>query len=206
MIMQRADFDTAVQQLLHDGFNLFLRQNEIAHHHGVLSHRFERNPGTQCKPGLQRDTIQRDIEVRARHADAVDAARHFRTALAQRLCNGFPLRICCRGAGSGYQKRDHACRAKQVAEFMHYLPPWISAERAEYALRSKRTDRLNDTSVSYQIATRTDLSSAKYESVVGHFSGSCICRPCGVATWSNVTGKCVTATIGCQANNLPADT
>ena len=85
MIVQPRDLDPALGQLHHHRAHLGLCQDEIAHHHGATLHRFEGEPGTQRQGRFQLDPVERYVQIGARQSDAVDAARRYRSRLAERL-------------------------------------------------------------------------------------------------------------------------
>ena len=57
VIVQSGDLKAALFQLLHHRTDLVLGQDQIAHDHGLVAHRVERDPGPQGEAGLEGDAI-----------------------------------------------------------------------------------------------------------------------------------------------------
>ena len=75
MVVQRRHLDAAREQLRHDRVHLLLGQDEIAHHHGAVAHFLEGKPAAERETWLQFDAVQRRLDIGARQANAIDAAR-----------------------------------------------------------------------------------------------------------------------------------
>ena len=61
-------------ELLHHRVDLVLGQHEVAHDHRLVARRLEGEPGAEREARLDLDAVERDLQVGARQADAVDAA------------------------------------------------------------------------------------------------------------------------------------
>jgi len=72
--MDRGDLESAVHQFGHDGRDLGVEKDEVAHHHGPALHRREGDPAAECQRRLDGDAIQRDVQVRTRQAIAMNLA------------------------------------------------------------------------------------------------------------------------------------
>src|SRR5437660_1898666 len=79
-------------QLRHDWLDLPLAQDQITHDHGVVAHAFERQPRPKCETSLDRGARNRDLQVRAGHAEFVDIAWLHRSLAAECVLDCFPLR------------------------------------------------------------------------------------------------------------------
>ena len=106
VIMERGDIDAAFFELLHHGVHLVLQQDEIAHHHRCIVDRLEGQPTTEREAGFERDTVEAHLQIRARQADAVDAAGLYRAGFAERLADGVPV-------GLGGERRRGERRRKR---------------------------------------------------------------------------------------------
>src|SRR5438874_11656333 len=84
MIVHRRNLDAALGKLAHDRRDLVLGQHEIAHHHGLLAHRLERDPSTQCKARPDADAVDRYLEISSWEAYALDASALHGAGLAER--------------------------------------------------------------------------------------------------------------------------
>src|SRR2546430_7771749 len=60
MIVQRCYLDAALDELLHNGVDFFVRKYEIAHHHAVAAPLLECKVGTQGKRRLDLHAVERD--------------------------------------------------------------------------------------------------------------------------------------------------
>ena len=69
------------------GVDLVHRQHEVAHHHALVAHLLEGQPAAERKAGFQLDAIQRDLQIGARQAHAVDATRRRRAGLSKSLAD-----------------------------------------------------------------------------------------------------------------------
>ena len=74
-------------ELRHDRVDLFLGQDQIAHDHALIAHLLEGEPAAERKAGFERDAVERDLQIGARQTDPIDAARHRRTGLSERLAD-----------------------------------------------------------------------------------------------------------------------
>ena len=94
VIVQRRHLDPTLDELFHDWADLVHGQHQVAHHHAVVAHLGEREPAAEREAGLELDTVEGDLEIGARQADAVYPARHCRAGLTERLADaGLPV-IC----------------------------------------------------------------------------------------------------------------
>jgi hypothetical protein len=110
MIVQGRDLDSGCGKLRHDRIHLVHGQHEIAHDHALFAHFLEGQPTAERKPGLQLDAVERRLQIAARQADAVDAARHLRAGLSERLADAsLPAIIGSKGesGSSGEKSRGH---------------------------------------------------------------------------------------------------
>ncbi len=99
MVVQRRDLDTAFDELLHHGIDLFMQEHEIAHHHRLASHFLEREIGAQGKSGSDLDPVERDLQVAPPETDAVNSAGQLCAGTAQRLSHGSPVVVGRQGGG-----------------------------------------------------------------------------------------------------------
>ena len=114
MIVECRDLDAAFGKLGHHRCDLGFGQHEIAHHHGGVAVRPEGEPGAEREARLQLDAIKRDMQIGARQADAIDAARHCRAGFAERSGNLAPVGFGGRGGEGG--EADHARDSARASE------------------------------------------------------------------------------------------
>ena len=74
VIVDGGDLDPVLDQLGHHRIDFGLEQDEVAHDHRLVANLLERRVGAEGKPCFHRDTLHRDGEVSARHADPEDVA------------------------------------------------------------------------------------------------------------------------------------
>src|SRR5262249_48116844 len=72
VVMNSRDLDSVLDQLGHDWSNLGVEQYETAHHHCPAVRRLERGPTAERKRGPDCYAIDRDLQVGAREAVAMD--------------------------------------------------------------------------------------------------------------------------------------
>ena len=65
--MHRGDLEAAFEQLRHDRIDLGLQQHEVAHHHGAIMHRLERDPAAERQRRLDGDAVERHGEIGTRN-------------------------------------------------------------------------------------------------------------------------------------------
>jgi len=87
VIVQCRHLYAAGCELGHDRRHLVHRQHEIAHDHALIAHFLKGEPAAECEPGLQLDPVERDFQIGAWQAHAVDAARRCRARLSKRLAD-----------------------------------------------------------------------------------------------------------------------
>jgi hypothetical protein len=78
--VQCGHFDSAGRELCHDRSDLVHGQHEIAH-------LLEGQPTAEGKAGFQFDAVQNDLQIGARQAHAIDAARGRRARLSKSLAD-----------------------------------------------------------------------------------------------------------------------
>ena len=93
MVVKRGDLDPVLEELLHHRIDLVMGQDQVAHDHRLIAHRLEGEPGAEREARLDVDAVERDLQVRARQADAIDAARRDRAFLAECLADRLPVRL-----------------------------------------------------------------------------------------------------------------
>ena len=72
--MDRGDLEPAIQQSGHDRRDLGIEQHQVAHHHRLAMHRREGDPSAQRQGRLDRDAIERDVQIGPRQPVAMDLA------------------------------------------------------------------------------------------------------------------------------------
>jgi hypothetical protein len=87
VIVQCGHFDSAGRELCHDRSDLVHGQHEITHHHALIAHLLEGQPTAEGKAGFQFDAVQNDLQIGARQAHAIDAARGRRACLSKSLAD-----------------------------------------------------------------------------------------------------------------------
>src|SRR5215510_2261339 len=105
--MDGGDLDPTLEQLAHDRGNLGVEQDEIAHHHRAAVRRLERCPAAERQGGPDGDAVDRDLQVAAREAVAMDVAANGGAA-SDRGIDLLPIDILsvrCRGACHRSAKR-----------------------------------------------------------------------------------------------------
>lgn len=75
VVVQRCHADRTLREELHDRADLVLGQHQIAHGHGVITHRSEGNPGPQRQAGFDLGPIDGDPKVSAWEAEPVNPIR-----------------------------------------------------------------------------------------------------------------------------------
>ena len=82
---------------------------QIAHHHGLVTHWLEGKPTAEREARLQLDAVERDLEISARQADAIDPARSRRAGLSKRLADAHLPVVGSKGEArrSGQKRRSH---------------------------------------------------------------------------------------------------
>jgi hypothetical protein len=60
MVVQRGHLETFSKQLAHHWIDLVLGQDEIAHHHGLVPHRLEREPAAEGEAGHEGHAVERN--------------------------------------------------------------------------------------------------------------------------------------------------
>jgi hypothetical protein len=93
VVMQSRHFDSVLDQHRHHRIDLVMGQDQVAHDHGLIAHGLEGEPGAEREARLDVDAVERDLQVRARQADAVDAARRHRAFLAEGFADRLPVRL-----------------------------------------------------------------------------------------------------------------
>ena len=91
--MERRNLDPVLEKFLHDRVHLLAREHEVAHHHRLVAHRHEGEPGAEREAGFEIHAVQFHLEIAARQPDAIDAAPLNCSLLAERLRDGFPIRL-----------------------------------------------------------------------------------------------------------------
>ena len=106
------------------GVDLVLGQHEVAHDHGLSSHRLEGEPAAERKARLERDAVERHFEVGARQAHAVDAAGCTRAGFAERLADLAPVRTRRRNPGSSAKPQHRELRGalREGLVFAWFVP------------------------------------------------------------------------------------
>ncbi len=74
VVVDGGDLDPVLDQLGHDRSNLGVEQHEIAHHHRSAVRRLECGPAAERERGPDGDAVDRDLQVAARKAIAMDVA------------------------------------------------------------------------------------------------------------------------------------
>src|SRR5712692_8528938 len=109
MVVQRRYLDAALDEFLHHGVDLFMQENEIAHHHCLASHFLECQIGTQGKSGSDLDPVERDLEVAPPETDAVNSAGQLCTGPAKRLSYRSPVVVGRKSGGGQSNREPDAC-------------------------------------------------------------------------------------------------
>ena len=91
VVVQGGDLDAALGQAAHDRVDLGLGEDEVAHDHGLVAGFLEGEPGAERQGRLDRDPVERDLEVRARQAEPMHAARLRRRRPAEDLLDLRPV-------------------------------------------------------------------------------------------------------------------
>ena len=76
-----------------------------------LPHRLEREPGAEGEARLDRDAVERDLQVGARQADPIDAAGHDGPFLAKGLADGLPI-----GLGQSRVRHHHGQHGREACD------------------------------------------------------------------------------------------
>src|SRR5215204_5060321 len=93
MIVERSHLDPVLNERLHHRIDLVTSEHEVAHHHRLVAHRLECQPGAEGEAGLDLDTVEPDFQIRARQADPIDTAGLDRTLSAESLSDRLPIRF-----------------------------------------------------------------------------------------------------------------
>lgn len=91
----------AGEQLAHDGIDLILDHDQIAHDHGFAAHGFEGEPATQRERRLDSHTVHGDMQIGSRQAEFMHAAWLIGTCFAERLIDFAPIHIRCHSRQAG---------------------------------------------------------------------------------------------------------
>src|SRR5215207_4073765 len=126
MVVERGHLDPVLEERLHHRVDLLAGEDEITHDHGVVAHRLECKPGTEGEAGLDLDTVEHDLQVRAREADPIDTTGLHRAFPAKGLPACFPVGLGydrCRH-GQGEQRRetcDPYAAVSETGSWAHFL-------------------------------------------------------------------------------------
>ena len=74
MVVQRGDLDPALFHFGHDRVHFVLRQDQIAHHHRVITQRLKCDPPAERQARFDRDPVERYLELGSREANPIDTA------------------------------------------------------------------------------------------------------------------------------------
>src|SRR5262249_41377481 len=93
VIVNSRHFKATGKKAGHHRSDFLIEQHQVAHEHRAVTRLLEGGVRSQRETGLDGYALDRDVEIRARHADAIDVAGLHLTRLAQRLLDSLPVRI-----------------------------------------------------------------------------------------------------------------
>ena len=114
MVVQGSHLKALGKQLAHHRIDFAFREDEVAHHHGLVPHRLEGHPAAEGEARFEGHSIKRNVEVAAGQPIAMDVARDGSRPGQDRVDNE-PVRLRrLRRHGQGDAKRDRGERKKAV--------------------------------------------------------------------------------------------
>jgi uncharacterized protein YbcV (DUF1398 family) len=90
MVVNRSDFDAALQELAHNRIDLGLGEHQVTHDQRTVLHRLEAKSSAQRQSRLDCNAVERHLQITARNAVAVDFAS-YRSRLAERGVYFWPV-------------------------------------------------------------------------------------------------------------------
>ena len=93
VIVQGSHFNALRKQLAHHRIDLAFRQDEVAHHHGLVPHRLEGDPAAEGEARFERHSIKRNVKVAAEQPIAMHVARDGSRPGQDRV-DKEPVRLC----------------------------------------------------------------------------------------------------------------
>jgi hypothetical protein len=104
VIVERGHLDAVLDKRLHHRVDLLAGEYEVTHDHRLVAHWHEGEPGAEGEAGLDLDSVERDFQVGARQADAINSTGLDGALLPQGLTNRLPVGLGC--GGSRHRERD----------------------------------------------------------------------------------------------------
>jgi hypothetical protein len=106
VVVHGRHLQTLREQLRDHRIDLSLGQNEIAHHHRCVAHRFERDPAAQGKAWLELDAVKADLEIGSGESIAVNRAA-YRCGAAKCEIDFLPVRFGRCRVRCAQQRKGH---------------------------------------------------------------------------------------------------
>jgi hypothetical protein len=117
MIVQSRDLKAIVCKHLLDGSDFAFEEGKIAQEERSVRLGFVNRVATQREGGLELDSVERDVQIRAWEPDAIDLSRHDFAGSSQSFRDSIRLRSQCR-LGAAWRRGEYreAKRGKYSGE------------------------------------------------------------------------------------------